>query len=319
VSLDRGTVSKARRTISDAVKSKAYWFKRMYGAKITGTITMRVFFDSTGEARDAAMVSTTLSDSSCATAIAYSCRYWNIDDADFPSHRTVVTVSFPFDPSTAEIPPWKYAPEFKCDEPQASTSRSAGIWDRGTKTCLFVQIPSSSSAGKPFNTFGNTEWNLFQEEIARNLCLKSALWDRPDSSVYCSLDGFFHGRTDSLLESAPDLPSSIKTELSQAGYVRLVAWYDHGGQNTGPGGMTVGTGGSGGYVSSNGMYHGGSGGGITMTVPTRNAEQSVTAAVYDVQTGKCLCIKRRNEVDFSLAQVIEKMVKKIFWDLRHAK
>jgi hypothetical protein len=83
--------------------------------------------------------------------------------------------------------------------------------------------------------------------------------------------------------------------------------------------MAMGPGGSGGYYSGNGAYHSGGGGpGIAMTIPTRNAEQSVIAAVYDVATGKCIFVKKREEVDFSLAQVIEKLVKNLFRDLRDA-
>ena len=315
---DPSAAAEARGRINDAVKDKAYWFTRMYGTRITGAITLRVLFDSSGEAQDAAVLSSSLSDSSVVKSIAYSCRNWSIDDANLPAPRAQVTCTFSFDPSTVEVPPWRYAAEFKCNEPLEQSSRSRGIWNPGIKTCLYLQIPPCSSGTKPFSTFGNTEWGLYQEEIARNLCSRRAAWARPDSQLYCAIDPFFRSDTVSEQEAAPVLPSAITAALSGAGYARLVALYDHSGQNTGPGGMNMGSGpSSGGYYSAGGGYHSGGGGaGVHMTFPTRNAEQSVIVAVYDVGTGKCIFIKLRKEVDFSLAQVIEKLVENLFRDLK---
>jgi hypothetical protein len=318
IAQDKTRLSQAGQKIADGCKDKDYWFKRMYGKKISGSLTVKLRVNQSGEVREVTRVSSTISDTSTERSMLFSLRQWTIDDVEFLGPGALVTCTFAFDSAVLDVPPWRYHGEFKCDSSvEKSPPRPSGIWNTREKTCLYLEVPYQPSATKRYSTFGNTEWKLYDDYISQYQCSNLAQWQVPDSQCYMALDTVLSTSTDSVPAPLQDLPSAVGEKLSAAGFSRLVAFYRQRGEYNYHSGTSIRTGGGSYYNAHTGSQSSG-GPSVSMTFPSKNSDQSIIVSVYDLKTGKGLFHKTRKENDYSLELAIRSVVHDLFSQLRRA-
>jgi hypothetical protein len=317
VQKDKKKTAMLHKQIAAAFKDKAYWFKRMYAKKLTGAITVKLLVNEDGEVKDVATVSTTLSDTSLNKTLTYSLGGWKIEDVEFPENGVLITCTFAFDSSSADVPPWRFHGEFECENTGDNASPQAtGIWNPKEKTCMYLEVPYLPTSTKRYGTFGNSEWKQYEESISRFLCSNMAQWPAPDSQGYVVLDSLLSRDTASSPGPLQNLPQEIAGKLSAAGFTRLVAFYRQRGQYT--------------YHASynSGSFEGGqfrtmvyyqNTPSVNFTLPTKSTDQSIIASVYDLKTGKGVFHKRKKVTDYSLADAVEAVIKDLFSQLKRLK